>query len=120
MKIRLDGLKRVPNRFYESFLIENLIGTIGQVNGVFFTSYLLFLNLEVGEMATLIGFLGLGQMVQILSTTWYRMFRDKKKLIFVLRMLRSALLLMTGLVPLIFEPRYYYGAFFKVWTESDL
>jgi len=112
MKISLDRLKRAPNRFYESFLIENLIGTIGQVNGVFFTSYLLFLNLEVREMATLIGFLGLGQMVQILSTTWHRVFKDKKRSIFIFRISRSALLLMTGLVPLIFDSRYYYSAFF--------
>ena len=101
-------INSISNKFLSIIMLDSVILFLSGVPGIVLTSFLLFIDFSEEKIAVLISIASLTQLSQILSTAIYRKFRNKKKVIFTLKFVRSISLLCIPIVPLVFDTSYYF------------
>ncbi len=101
---------RKPSLFIMTTLLENAIMQIGNIQGIIFTSFLLFLDIPVAKIGVLISFLGLCQLLQVFSTLIYQRYPNKKRIILAFRFIRTLMMVLTALIPSFISRDHYFYA----------
>lgn len=107
----MTPLRKAKNthwRFLVSLIFDNTSNFAGNINGIVFTSFVLFLGVSEVKIAFLFSLMGFGQVLQILSTIVYKHFPNKKKVIYISRYLRSILMILTACIPLFIPESNYF------------
>lgn len=103
----------IEKRFLLTSILDSFNNQyLGLVQGVFFASYLLYLNISELKIAMLLSLVGLTQMTQLLSTWIYSKVPNKKAVILLFRFMKAVLLFLTGIIPWIFSSKYFFVALY--------